>query len=105
MREWLKNNADHPLAQLLGGKTGDAAALYRQADAAATSAYNGARNAGLANDAAREASYDAYQAYLKQGRGDYFKQLPSGGVLGVKGPGTVKIDVGTAGLTGSGGDP
>jgi hypothetical protein len=106
LRDWVQNNPDHPLTQMLGGRAaygeGGTQGLYNQADAAAASAYNGARGAGQGADAARQASYDAYWAYLKQGRGDYAVPQPSGGVQFKKGPGTMKIEAGGTGLGGSG---
>ena len=86
--------------------------LYEGADQAATSAYNGARSAGLSPEAARQASYDAYWAYLKQGRGTAFlpfqKPLYDGDpheiATGMGGK-TMKIEAGTGGLTGSGNPP
>lgn len=108
LRDWLKENSDHPLSQMIGGKAAygpeGTEGLYRQADAAAQSAYNGSRTAGQSATAARQASYEAYWNYLKQGRGDYMQRLPSGGWKQVRGPGTMKIEAGSAGVAGSG-DP
>jgi hypothetical protein len=44
--------------------------IYEGANQAAQSAYNGARNAGQSHDQARQASYEAYHGYSKQGRGN-----------------------------------
>lgn len=106
LRDWLQNNPDHPLTQMLGGRAaygeGGTPALYHQADAAARSAYNGARGAGQSAEAARQASYEQYWEYLKQGRGDYAVPQPSGGVQFKKAPGTMKMEAGGTGLGGSG---
>ena len=109
LRDWLKENPDHPLSQMIGGRASytpeGTEGLYRQADAASTSAYNAARSAGQGAQAARQASHEAYWNYLKQGRGDYMQRLPSGGFIQKKGPGTIKIEAGSAGVAASGDVP
>lgn len=63
--KFMRENADHPLAQSLGKPE-----WYEQANAAAKGAYNQARAAGSADNAARQASFEAYKVYIKQARGN-----------------------------------